>query len=353
MKRRTLNRRISQATGLVGVGMLTLTGCVGLDDEAPAEEGQDDSDQNDGDEGGLEQEQADQEGIGDDADAEGRGSDELEEGLGDEDDDLAAGEAPALEDIEDEIWDSSLDQESVTLHVVQEQPEEDVGDRDGDGPLGQSPRADDEDDAEEDDPDEDDAAQTQYELVYTGDLTGEGSSVEYDYDEFDGVAHQGQILSFEDSAFQSADSFISDLLLSAPEDVELPEQDEIEGAIDRDWIDHTDFEIQMHHTAEQYLEELRDNTEMLLLEDSLADLDAEVSEGTHDGEDVWIYESDDVELIVLADEEEPVLLVMDVDVQGIESTIEFTEWNESEGPEEPEEEEIYSAEEAMEIVEEL
>lgn len=257
-----------------------------------------------------------------------------------------------MEDIEDEIWDSSLDQESVTLHVVQEQPEEDVGDRDGDGPLGQSPRADDED-ADDDDADEDDAAQTQYELVYTGDLTGEGSSVEYDYDEFDGVAHQGQILSFEDSAFQSADSFISDLLLSAPEDVELPEQDEIEGAIDRDWIDHTDFEIQMNHTAEQYLEELRDNTEMLLLEDSLADLDAEVSEGTHDGEDVWIYESDDVELIVLADEEEPVLLVMDVDVQGIESTIEFTEWNESEGPEEPEEEEIYSAEEAMEIVEEL
>ena len=381
MKKRTVNRRISQATGLVGIGMLTLTGCVGVDDQEAADAGYDDADQ---DEGGAEGEAEGPDSDAaetdasesDDTDSDDRESDQgeegqNEEGLDDEGDDLAAGEAPALEDIEDEIWDSSLDQESVTLHVVQQQPEEDFGDREDNGLLGLTPQADDDDgsdqdgdedsgrddeDSDRDDEDsnrDDEDAMARYELVYTGDLTGAGSSVEYDYGEVDGVEHQGEILSFEDSAFQSADSFISDLLLSAPEDIELPEQDEIEEAVDREWIDHTDFEIQMNHTAEQYLEELQDSTEMLLLEDSLADLDAEASEGTHDGQDVWIYETEDVEIVVLADEEEPLLLVMDIDTQGIESTIEFTEWNESEGPEAPEDDEVYSAEEAMEIVEDL
>ncbi|MGS7457240.1 hypothetical protein ACT3J6_21810, partial [Mycobacterium tuberculosis] len=41
--------------------------------------------------------------------------------LDDEDDELADAEVPALEEIEDDVWDASLGQESVTLRSTQDQ----------------------------------------------------------------------------------------------------------------------------------------------------------------------------------------------------------------------------------------
>lgn len=367
MKKRTLNRRIAKATGLVGVGMLALTGCEGT-----AEEQQDV--QEDGQEGadpdGAEGEHPEPDEIADDEDEE---DDDEEDGVG-------AAEAPDLADLEDEIWEAALDQESVHLHVTQEEmPEElveefedddaaaplrsgaDADERDPDdhglddgGPddAGADEDGTDEDGSDGDRNDEPSAGDPEVELTYTGDLAGEGSSAEYSYGEFGGVERQGTFLSFGDAQYQSRDGFISDLLLSAPEDAEIPEE-EIAEAFDRDWIDHSDFEIMMNYTAEQHIEEIRDNLSLVIQEDSLADLDAEGSEGTHEGEDVWIYETDDIELIVLADEDEPLMLSLDIGIEGIESSVLFSEWNESESPEEPEEDEVYTAEEALDLVEQL
>lgn len=351
MKKRTLNRRIAKATGLVGVGMLALTGCEGT-----AEEQQDV--QEDGQEGadpdGAEGEHPEPDEIADD--------DEEDD---DEEDGIGAAEAPDLADLEDEIWEAALDQESVHLHVTQEEmPEELVEEyEEGDAstPLRSGAVADDggsdeggadEDGSDDDRDDESAAGDPEVELTYTGDLTGDGSSAEYSYGEFGGVEMQGTFLSFGDAQYQSRDGFISDLLLSAPEDAELPEE-EIAEAFDRDWIDHSDFEIMMNYTAEQYIEEIRDNLPLVIQEDSLADLDAEGTEGTHEGEDVWIYETDDIELIVLAEEDEPLMLSLDIGIEGIESSVLFSEWNESESPEEPEEDEVYTAEEALDLVEQL
>lgn len=350
MKKRTLNRRFSQATGLVSVGMLTMTACVGIDDQEAPEEEQDDVDQDEAE---------------DDTDAAGQDADQ------DAEEDALA-EAPALEDIEDDVWESSLDQESVSLRIAQDQmvggSEEledidDIDDTDDDDtePLnGVSPQLDDDDDDEDDDPlqDEEDIEDSaeddgEIELRYSGEMTGEGSAMDFTLGDVDGMEFQGEYLTFGETIYQSTEGFITDLLVGAPEDVEVPDPDDIEDAFELNWVDHSDFQTTLNHTAEQYLEEIRDNLDLLLGEDELADLDAEASEGTHEGEDVWIYETDEVEIIVLADEEEPLLLHVDVDYDGIESSIEFSEWNESEEPEEPDSDDVYSAEEAMEIVEEL
>lgn len=333
MKKRTLNRRFSQATGLVSVGMLTMTACVGIDDQEAPEEEQDDVDQDEAE---------------DDTDAAGQDADQ------DAEEDALA-EAPALEDIEDDVWESSLDQESVSLRIAQDQM---VG---GSEELEDIDDIDDiDDDDEDDDPlqDEEDIEDSaeddgEIELRYSGEMTGEGSAMDFTLGDVDGMEFQGEYLTFGETIYQSTEGFITDLLVGAPEDVEVPDPDDIEDAFELNWVDHSDFQTTLNHTAEQYLEEIRDNLDLLLGEDELADLDAEASEGTHEGEDVWIYETDEVEIIVLADEEEPLLLHVDVDYDGIESSIEFSEWNESEEPEEPDSDDVYSAEEAMEIVEEL
>lgn len=333
MKKRTLNRRFSQATGLVSVGMLTMTACVGIDDQEAPEEEQDDVDQDEAE---------------DDTDAAGQDADQ------DAEEDALA-EAPVLEDIEDDIWEASLDQESVSLRIAQDQM---VG---GSEELEDIDDIDDiDDDDEDDDPlqDEEDIEDSaeddgEIELRYSGEMTGEGSAMDFTLGDVDGMEFQGEYLTFGETIYQSTEGFITDLLVGAPEDVEVPDPDDIEDAFELNWVDHSDFQTTLNHTAEQYLEEIRDNLDLLLGEDELADLDAEASEGTHEGEDVWIYETDEVEIIVLADEEEPLLLHVDVDYDGIESSIEFSEWNESEEPEEPDSDDVYSAEEAMEIVEEL
>lgn len=333
MKKRTLNRRFSQATGLVSVGMLTMTACVGIDDQEAPEEEQDDVDQDEAE---------------DDTDAAGQDADQ------DAEEDALA-EAPALEDIEDDVWEASLDQESVSLRIAQDQM---VG---GSEELEDIDDIDDiDDDDEDDDPlqDEEDIEDSaeddgEIELRYSGEMTGEGSAMDFTLGDVDGMEFQGEYLTFGETIYQSTEGFITDLLVGAPEDVEVPDPDDIEDAFELNWVDHSDFQTTLNHTAEQYLEEIRDNLDLLLGEDELADLDAEASEGTHEGEDVWIYETDEVEIIVLADEEEPLLLHVDVDYDGIESSIEFSEWNESEEPEEPDSDDVYSAEEAMEIVEEL
>lgn len=355
MKKRAANRRISQATGLAGIGMLALTGCVGVDDHEAADEGRDEAGQVDAD-----QDQPGQDQPGQNSDSAGQDDDAGDQGgdLDDEDDELADAEVPALEEIEDDVWDASLGQESVTLRSTQDQmvggSEEledldDIDDIDDDTSAlsAVSPQ---DDEPQGDDHDGDDG---EIELVYTGEMTGEGSAMEFTLGDVDGTEFHGEYLSFGDTVYQSTEGFITDLLIGAPEDVEVPEREEIDDAFELDWVDHSGFETTLNHTAEQYLEEIRDSLDLLIGEDELADLDAEGSEGTHEGEDVWIYETDDVEIIVLADEEEPLLLHVDVDRDDVEASIELTEWNESEDPEEPDSDDVYSAEEAMEIVEGL
>lgn len=126
MKKRILNRRFSQATGLVSVGMLTMTACVGVDDQVDDQEAPEE-----------EQDDVDQDEAEDDTDTSGQDADQDAE-----DDELV--EAPALEDIEDDVWEASLDQESVSLRIAQDQM------------VGGSEELEDIDDIDDDDDDDDD-----------------------------------------------------------------------------------------------------------------------------------------------------------------------------------------------------
>ncbi len=323
MKKRTMHRRISKATGLAAVGILALTGCEGTAEEQQdiQEDGQEGADP-DGAEGehGPEPDE-----IADDDD---------DEGDDDEEDGLGAGQAPALEDVEEQIWESALEQDSVELRVTHEETPED---------LQESIDA----DPEIDTGDFESGSDYAIELTYAGDLSGEGSSAFYS---MESLGLEGTYLSFGEEIFQDREGFINDYALERPEESETPEPEDLDEAMEREWVDHSEMEPMLNITAEQYLEETRDDLEATLGVEELSELDAEGEPGTHEGEDVWVYESEDAELIVLADEQEPLPLLLEIRLEGAESQIEFLDWNGSEEPERPEEEDVYSFEEIQDLV---
>ena len=95
---------------------------------------------------------------------------------------------------------------------------------------------------------------------------------------------------------------------------------------------------------------IRGDLDSVLGVEELSALDAEGEPGTHEGEDVWVYESEEVELIILADEEEPLPLLFDIRIEGAEFQVEFLDWNASEEPERPDEQDVYSLEEIQDLV---
>lgn len=202
MKRRTLNRRIAQATGLVGVGILALTGCEGT-----AEEQQDI--QEDGQEGADPDGAEGEHGPEPDEIAE---DDDDEEGDDDEEDGLGAGEAPDLAEVEERIWESALEQDSVEIRVTHKEAPEELEEAIGQQPPGDQDDQDQEDqDQETADPDS--GAEHAIELIYTGDLAGEGSSASY---RLAPLGLEGTFLSFGEELFQDREGFIGDYAWSVP-----------------------------------------------------------------------------------------------------------------------------------------
>lgn len=293
-----------KTTGLLGITLLALTACgedEGSNMSAP------DTEQADGD-------------AQDDTNTEPADPDE--EAASDEDDDPE--EAPGIEEIHEDLWESSLNQDSVSisadvlLSAIGEGSEalEEGSDGEGDDEVIQ--------------------------VEISGDMDGDG----YTYTMADGVI---DLLVFSDAALQSADSVVAEYegyqdegQGASPE--ELREAVEAEG----DWVDITSLAAQFE-TPRGFIENFRASMMASSDGEDLSDWDAQGEVDTHDGEDVWVYSEEgneeSLEIMVRADSSEPVLMEIRANNAGQETSVTFTDWNESDAPDRPSDETIVSEEE--------
>ncbi|MBO0594849.1 hypothetical protein I2485_00360 [Nesterenkonia sp. E16_7] len=298
-----------KTTGLLGIALLALTACgedEGTNTSTPdTEQAEDDSDAQDGT--GSEPAETD------------------EEATSDENDDDDSEEAPGIEEIHEDLWESSLNQESVSisadvlLSAIGEGSEALEQGSDGEG-------------------DDDEVIQVEI----SGDMDGDG----YTYTMADGVI---DLLVFSDVALQSADSVVAEYegyqdaeQGASPE--ELREAVEAEG----DWVDITSLAAQFE-TPRGFIENFRASMMASSDGEDLSDWDAQGEVDTHDGEDVWVYSEEgneeSLEIIVRADFSEPVLMEIRANNAGQETSVTFTSWNESDAPDRPADETIISEEE--------
>ncbi|WP_022871970.1 hypothetical protein [Nesterenkonia alba] len=300
-----------KTTGLLGVALLALTACgdTGEDpDGHPEDEGVEGQDPD----GAEDQGDAPEEIAGED-DGEGNGADP--------DDDTQ--DAPELAEIEEDIWESSLDGDSVT--ITSEISAAAMG-------------------ADQIDPDIDPTETT--EITIAGDVEGDG---------FLYGLPTGDFLVFDDAIYQSVEDFVETYESSAPEGAELeidPDQLRSALAAEGEWVEvTTDYADHVQSPAE-FIEYLRQSFGDDLGEDAPAgELD------TRDGENVWVYGQEDedisAEIVVHADESEPLLHSLS-GAQGDETVeVTFTDWDETDEPERPDDEEIIDEAEFEQIAESL
>lgn len=295
-------RRVFTTTAALSIAALALAGCA---DEDPRE------DENP-------QENIDPDGAED----QGVYSDEIAESEDDE-------EVPDLAEIEEDVWDSSMDQESVSITMV-------AGLERGQELFGYAPEFF-EGDGES------------FELSVTGELDGDAAT-ELDY------SPDFQVLTFGDDAYQSVEAFVFDYDAQVPPEVE-PEVDaeELSAALssEGEWVDVSDAEPAVPRTPTALLELLRAEVTETLDVDSLAELELDSSLDTRDGQNVWVYSNEDAELAVLADEGSPQLmgLILPGEDEDLEVTV--TDWDEAGTPEEPEDETVIDDEQLQGILSDL
>jgi len=273
-----------------------------------------------------------------------------------------AGDAQAvgMADIEDEIWETSLDQENATFTVT-------GGLQSGQELLGYNPEVfqaepgaesendesenDETEDAESEDADaEDESSETEvsnetFELLVTGQIEGD-SATELNY------SPDYSVMTFGDETYQSVDGFVFDYEAQIPAEVE-PEVDaaELESALlaEGDWVDVSMSEPPVPRTPAELIETLRERLDETVDGASLADLELESSVDTRDGENVWVYFNDQVEIAVLADESNPLLVGLILRGED-ELDVAVTDWNESTTPESPEDETVIADDQLQEIL---
>lgn len=264
-----------------------------------------------------------------------------------------AGDAQAvgLADIEDEIWETSLDQESATFTVT-------GGLQSGQELLGYNPEVfqAEPEDLEPEDPEaedaetDDEAAETEvssetFELLVSGQIEGD-SATELNY------SPDYSVMTFGDETYQSVDGFVFDYEAQIPAEVE-PEVDaaELESALlaEGGWVDVSMSELPVPRTLAELIETLRERLDETVDGASLADLELESSVDTRDGENVWVYFNDQVEIAVLADESNPLLVGLTLRGED-ELDVAVTDWNESTTPESPEDETVIADDQLQEIL---
>lgn len=296
-----------KTTGLLGITLLALTACgddAATSESAPAAEQTDDA----GD-------------TQDDATSEPA---ETEEGAAVEEDD-APEEAPAIAEIHEDIWESSLNQDSVSvsadvlLSAIGEGAE-----TLGEGADGESG--------------EDEVIQVEL----SGDMEGDG----YTYTIADGLI---DLLVFSDMALQSTDSVVAEYE-SLQEEGQGASPEELREAVEAegDWVDITSLAPQFE-TPGEFIENLRAGMMASSDGEDLSDWDATGEADTRDGEDVWVYSDEggeeSLEIVVRADSEEPVLMEIRGDNAGQETSVTFTSWNEAAAPDRPADDTIIGEEE--------
>lgn len=299
-----------KTTGLFGTALLALTACgedEGNNDSSPdieqAEDGSEASDDT-----SNESAETDEETTDEDVDSE---------------------EAPGIDEIHEDLWESSLDQDSVSISA--DVLLSAIGE--GSEALEQGAGGEGNDDEV-----------IQVEL--SGDMDGDG----YTYTMADGVF---DLLVFSDVALQSADSVVAEYegyhdegQSASPE--ELREAVEAEG----EWVDITSLAAQFE-TPREFIENFRASMMASSDGDELSDWDAQGEVDTHEGEDVWVYseegDEESLKIVVRADSNEPALMEIRATNAGQETSITFTHWNEADSPDRPAEETIISEEEFQSI----
>lgn len=294
-----------KTTGLLGVALLTLTACGGGGDDAATET--------------PEAEQA----AAEENESESGATQDEEAEVAEED----IQDAPTIGEIDESIWESSLNQDSVTISA--EVPASSLG-------------------AATEDATPTEGENIQIEL--SGNMDGDGYS--YTINET-----LGDYLIFSDQAFQTVDSVIEEYAQAQVEDQgPSPEELRREVETEGEWVDITSLAAQLE-TPSLFIENFR--TSMLSsagIED-LSEWDLEPELDTRDGEDVWVYSEETadatIQFVVKADEAEPLLMEVHSETEGQETLVTFSDWNEVEEPERPEEDVVISEEDFMSIAESL
>lgn len=327
-------KTLYRTTGVFGVALLALTACEPAGDTTPEDDAQEDVDLD-----GAE-DQGDRPGeiAGDDTE------DEEAEEEGDEQPAESTRDVPDIGEIEEDMWESSTSQQSVTISG-----ELSAALLEWDAPESQV-----EADPDDEDPDEDDAdadEEEMLEVTVAGDLEGEGS-----------IYRIGDVLDyviFGDDVYQTVDSLVAEYEITQPEEAEVPEADEVREAFEEQgsWANWGQTGREYVETPEEFI---RNFQEGFLAEsgmESLSEIELNGEVDTQDGENVWVYrteqEEDFLELVVLAEESEPLLMGVNYEIEGDEVRFSFSEWNDAEEPEEPEDDETIDPEETEEILQSL
>lgn len=290
--------------GLFGIALLALTGCSDSDSDADSEPDET-------------QTQESPEGPAD-----------PESDSSAEDPDADAGAPPAMEEIEDDLWDAITEQDSVSMRVEQPEPVDDES----------SPGA----------PAESQEEQDQLVFDYSGHIHGEGSQLKYSVQGLEDT-----VLVFDDTGYQTVDGVVSDFESQVPPGQEAPfdpadfrAELESEGS----WVEIDLDQAELQLTTADYVENVQGNMEEILGTPSLDSLDLSVETQTQDGTEVWVYSDDQYEITTTADVEEPLLMSIEITDSPFASTIHFSDWNESGSPESPPEEEIVDLDTVQRIV---
>lgn len=290
-----------KSTGLLGIALLALTACGGDEDPAPeSTEEQNDTSEDAGD--------------GDDT-----GEDESTE--------ETAADAPTIGELDEGIWDASLNQESVTISA--EVPASSMGaaSEDATSTEGES-----------------------IQIVLSGNMDGDGYS--YTINET-----LGDYLIFSDQAFQTVDSVIEEYAQAQVEDQgPSPEELRAEVETEGEWVDITSLAEQLE-TPSLFIENFRTSMLSSAGVEDLSEWDLEPELDTRDGEDVWVYSEETAEstiqFVVKADEAEPLLMEVHSEAEGQETLVTFSDWNEVEEPERPAEDVVITEEDFMSIAQSL
>ncbi|TLP76910.1 hypothetical protein FEF27_06620 [Nesterenkonia sphaerica] len=338
-------KALYRTTGLFGVAVLALTAC-GPEDEGARDDVAEDS-----------QEDADPDGAEEQGDTPGEIADEEgEEPDPDEDADTEAGEAgeaPDFADIEDSVWESSSSQESVT--ITSEIPGSMMGMEDVTHEDEIDDLAEEDEGAEAEDAEELTEPEETLQVVVAGEMTGDGSVWQME-DLVDYLLYDGG-----DTIYQTVESFIEEYREFQPEEGAGPDPEELRAELEAEgsWVDVTSTLAGQIETPQEYVETFREEMLASAGMDSLAETGISGQAETRDGEDVWVYREDVddefVEFVIIADEEEPLLSEISMDSDGVEISISFTDWNESEdiAEDEPAEDDVIAEDELEAIAQNL
>ncbi|GAA1825498.1 hypothetical protein [Nesterenkonia flava] len=323
---------IWKTTGALGVAALALTACAGDDQsgELPdAEQDQSNGDGEDAPDTGTED--TDPYGAEQQGDTPGEiAGEDTEDGEGPDEDTT---DVPEFSEIEEDIWESSTDQDSVTIEM------EMTGDalEQGADAIGQELSE-----------AESEFASDGIRVTLSGDMGGDGYS-----HTTEGL---GEYLGFGDTIYQSVDSIVQEYEAQMPEGSDAPSGEELREALEAEgeWADISSLASQLE-TPEDFINNFREGFAEGSGGTEISEVPFEGAVDTVDGENVWVYTAEtngsSLEIVVLADEGEPLLQqIIILDENEDETRVDFSEYNEAEEPEEPEDDVVIPEEELDAII---